>query len=239
MLVKKLSLATLSLLFAACTSVPPPLSSDNLIASGFQRPAAPALVVMLPPQVAALDLQEGVALLKEQLRLQLSQAGYKVVALDQDSYNAIWRQEIAEVGGVFDPATGAMKRREYAQALGHLVQRVSAETKAAMVIRPQLVLRKAEVAGVSAAWDGQIRRLPAKGGGGDDVRGNGSTLGLSVGLNMFAASGELVLSTYGGAMLPYRVNFLTLQNEVRPDLFAEDKDLADGVALALEPFFKL
>lgn len=190
---------------------------------------------MLPARVETDDLQPGVDALKSELHRQLTAAGYKVIALDEDSYDTIWSQEVAEVGGVYDAATGALRRREFALAEGHLVQRVSSETRAALVVEPQLVLRKAEVSGVSAVWDCQQRRALVVGGGGDDYRHNGSTLGLSVGLRMFASSGEFVSSTYGGVSLPYRINVRTSSNEVRPDLFANDKDIADGVSLALSP----
>jgi hypothetical protein len=233
--VKKLLSLCLPFLFVACASISPPLPSDNLIAPGFQRPEAGALIVMLPAKVEAVELEAGVGFLKDQLRQQLNAAGYKVVALHQDSYDTIWEQEVAEVGGIFDATTGALRRREYALAIGHLVQRVSIETKAAMVLEPQLVLRRAEVSGVSAVWDGQQRRGMSRGAAGDEVRSNGTTLGLSVGLRMFASSGEFVLNTHGGASLPYRINLQTSSNEVRPDLFADDKEITDAVALALSP----
>jgi hypothetical protein len=234
--VKKLIFFILPLLFSACASSPK-LASDNQIAPEFRRPQPGALILIMPPEFEAIDLQAGAGILKEELHRQLSAAGYKVVALDADSYDAIWAQEVAEVGGIYDANTGQLRRDAYVQALGHLVQRVSSETKASLVVRPRLVLRHAELSGVSAVWDGQLRRSPALGAIGD-VRYDGSTLGLSVGLHMFAASGEMVSSTYGGASLPYRFSLHTNKNEVRPDLFADTVDMADGVRLALIPFFK-
>jgi hypothetical protein len=232
--VKKLIFFILPLLFSACASSPK-LASDNQIAPEFRRPPSGALVLIMPAEVEAIDLQAGVQSLKTELHRQLSAAGYRVVALDEDSYDAIWTQEVGEVGGIYDVNTGQLRRDAYVQALGHLVQRVSGETKASLVVRPRLVLRHAELSGVSAVWDGQQRLAPARGG---DVRYDGSTLGLSVGLHMFAASGEMVSSTYGGASLPYRFNLHTNKNEVRSDLFADGVDMADGVKLALIPFFK-
>jgi hypothetical protein len=236
--VKKLLSLCLPMLLVACASMSPPLPADNLIAPGFRRPNAGALIVMLPAKVEAVDLQAGVGFLRDQLHQQLGAAGYKVVALDQDSYDTIWEQEVAEVGGIYDVTTGGLRRREYALALGRLVQRISIDTQAAMVLAPQLVLRKAEVSGVSAVWDGQQRRELSRGAADGEVRSHGSTLGVSVGLRMFASSGEFVLNTHGGASLPYRLNLQTNGNEVRPDLFANDKEIADGVGLALAPLLK-
>lgn len=234
----KLAVLAFSLLLTACAAGPKPAVSDNLIAPNFQQPAAKSLIVLLPPQVEAPDLKPGAAMLVNALHQKLAAAGYKVVALDQGSHDAIWAQEVQEVGGIFDPATGVLRQREFHLAMGHLVQRVCAETQAAMVMRPSLVLREAELAGMSAAWDGQQRRVPEIGGGGGTLSHRGSTLGLSVGLDMFADSGELVMHTFGGALLPYRLNVNSGQNEVRADLFANDAEVADGVAIALAPFFK-
>lgn len=227
------------LLLAACTSSRPRLASDDYVSPNFRRPPTTSLIVLLPTDFETEDLRPGAAMLMNALHQKLTGAGYKVLLLDQASHDTIWTQEVKEVGGIYDPNNGALRQRELMMAVGHLVQRVSAETGAAMVIRPQLVLREAELSGMSAAWDGQQRRLPIIGTGVDEYRHSGATWGLSVGLQMIAASGELVMSTHGGALLPYRVNIRSAQSEVRPDLFANEREVEDGVVIALTPFLKM
>jgi hypothetical protein len=239
MSLKKLLYLTLSLLLASCASRLPSLPSDNLTSPNFRQPQVASLIVLLPVEVETAELQPGAAILMSTLHQRLTAAGYKVVALDQSSHDAIWSQEVEEVGGIYDQKTGAPRPRESMLALGRLVQRVSAKTHAAVVVRPQLVLRNAEIAGMSAVWDGQQRRISVFGAGGDTIRHDGLTLGLSVGLDIFASSGELVMHTHGGALLPYRVNVQSSKNEVRSNLFANEKDVADGVAIALTPFIKM
>lgn len=224
---------------AACAPSSVSLPSDNQISESFRQPAFSSLIVLLPAQAEAAELQPGAAILMGALHQRLTAAGYKVIALDEGSYDAIWSQEVAEVGGIYDPQTGTLRHRELLLALGHLVQRVSAETHAEVVMRPQLVLRRAEISGMSAVWDGQQRRVPVFGLGGDTITHDGSTLGLSVGLDIFTSSGELVLHTYGGILLPYRVNVLSGKNEVRSDLFANENEVSDGVTIALKPFVKM
>ncbi|WP_444844733.1 hypothetical protein [Duganella caerulea] len=235
---KKLIPLLLPLLFAACAPMPPKLPSDNQVAPAFRHPEAGALILMLPPETETEDMQAGVGILKEELHRQLSAAGYRVAILDQTSYDTIWAQEIAEVGGIYDGATGELRRPQFVQALGHLVQRVSSETKATLVMRPHLVLRTAELSGVSAVWDGQQRRSNVSGAGDSSFHHDGTTLGLSVGLRMFASSGEFVMSTHGGVSLPYKLNLHTNRNEVRTDLFKESREMADGVSLALSPLLQ-
>lgn len=232
---KKLLYLILPILFTACASVSPPLPADNEVAPGFHSPVPDARILLLPPEVESIELQAGINVLKEEHNRQLRAAGYKVLILDQNSYDSIWNEEVEEVGGIYDKRTGTLQRQAYFQALGHLVQRVSSET-GALVLRSQLVLRTAELSGVSAVWDGQQRRVPTKGAGDDTVRHDGKSWGLSVGISMFTPSGELVLSTHGGASLVFRLNLQTQRNEVRPDLFSNEKDVAEAVSLALLPF---
>lgn len=233
--VNKLLKLALPLLLTACASSVPLKPAENLVSPNFRQPPAASLIVLLPSQVEAEDLEPGAPILMSALHEKLTKAGYKVLALNQENYETLWSQEVKEVGGIYDPHTGALRQREMVKAMGHLVQRVSAETRAELVIQPRLVLRQAEVSGMSAAWDGQQRRVPVMGLGDDTLTHSGSTLGLSVGLNMFAPTGELVIYSYGGALLPYRINVRSSQNEVRPDLFKDGTEVAEGVAIALKP----
>jgi hypothetical protein len=235
---KKLFCLFFPFLLAACASGAPPLPPDNLLAPSYQAPAPGAVIVLLPPKFEAIDLEEGRNMLMDQLHRQLQAAGYKVVALDQANYETLWAQEVDAVGGIFDAATGGLKRFQFAQARGRLAQRVTSGAHAAMVLEPQLVMRMAELSGSSARWDGQERRLVVNRTGGDDFRHDGTTLALSVGVDLFADSGEQVASTHGGASLIYAVNIDAKRNEVRRNLFATDKEIGEGVALALSPLFK-
>lgn len=225
-------------LLSACASGPRRVVTDNYISPNFEQPRPNSLIVLLPVGAETEDLQPGAAILTKALHQRMNAAGYRVVALDQGSHDAIWTQEIEAVGGIYDPKSGAVRRHAVIEAVGHLVQRVTSETGAAMVIMPRLRLREAEVSGMSALWDGQQRRVPTFGTGAGTLTQSGSTLGLSVGLEVFAANGEKVMETFGGALLPYRVNARTAKNEVRPDLFADESEVAEGAAIALAPFLR-
>lgn len=225
----------LVLLLSACASAPRREVAANYVSPNFVLPKPNSLIVLLPARAETEDMRPGATMLMNALHRHLNAAGYKVVALDQASHDAIWSQEVEAVGGIYDPNSGAVRQREVAQAIGHLVQRVSAETGASLVIMPRLQLREAEISGMSALWDGQQRRVPTFGTGAGTFTQSGSTLGLSVSLQMLATSGETVVSSFGGALLPYRVNARTAKNEVRADLFANDSEIAEGTAIALAP----
>jgi hypothetical protein len=51
----------------------------------------------------------------------------------------------------------------------------------------------------------------------------------------FSPSGELLLRQFGGTSLFYRINTIDRRAEIRPDLFLNDTDTAEGVRVALKP----
>lgn len=224
-----------ALLLVACTAVTPSLPSDNHVAANFQRPDAGAFIVMLPPEAELPELQPGLAPLKTQLHKQLQAAGYRVAMLDESNYATIWAQEVQAVGGIYDPVTGNPREAEFSRTLVALAQRVSVETKAVLILRPRLIMRTAKLTGSGAVWDGQQRRVPTVGLDGGSIRYDGNTQGMSVQLIALTANGALAWRTYGGASLPWRSNLITRQNEFRPDLFDNDVEMSDAVALALGP----
>lgn len=233
----KKPLCFLPFFLAACASAPQQ-SSDNLISPEFKAPAPGALIVLLPPQAEGAELKEGVDSLLVQLHRQLKAAGYKVAGIARSNYETIWAQEVDAVGGVYDTVTGKRRHDAYFQAHAHLVQRVGDDMQAALVIEPRLLLRKATLSGATVQWDGQQRRVLMSNSAGREYRSDGTTVAMSVNLNVFAASGEPVAMTYGGASLVYSVNIQAAKHEVRSDIFANDKELAQGVALSLSPLFK-
>lgn len=225
--------ALLASLAAGCASPPMP-AADAYLAKPFSPPERGALVVLLPAP-SAQEMPQGTALMTEQLHRQLVASGFKVAALSASNHDEIWRQEATAVGGIYDPATGKLDAQAQGKALAHLAQRVCAELKCAFVLHQRLVLRKAALAGTKAEWDGQRRNMPVKGGPDQMLNLSGDTTGLSVELIAIQADGMTAFRSYGGASLPYRVDVNRERNEVRPDLFADDKELAEGVQIALQP----
>lgn len=230
---RALGCALLACWISGCASPPMP-AADAYVAKPFAPPAPGALVVLLPAPNAQ-ELPQGTALMTGQLHRQLATAGFKVAALAAANHDEIWRQEVAAVGGVYDPVTGKLKVQASAEASAKLAQRICAELKCALVLQPRLVLRKAELAGSKAEWDGQRRMLPVKGGPDQMLSLSGTTTGLSVELIAVLADGMMAFRSYGGASLPYQVDTNRERSEVRPGLFSSDAEIADGVKIALQP----
>jgi hypothetical protein len=206
------------------------------IGSSFVKPAPGALLLLLPASAEGDELSPGLPLLLDALHAELTGAGYRTGLLDAQNHATIWAQEVDAVGGIFDARSGAPKPAAQAAAMSALAQRLARETKAALVIQPKLVFRKAELHGTKAAWDGRVVFAPTRGTDGGSSRQRGTTPAISVQLLAFTDTGALAFNTFGGVKLPYVVDFVTERPVLRSDLFPRaDEDLAQGAKLALKP----
>jgi hypothetical protein len=227
-------LAAVALLMAACAAPKPKSSPDNVRGTDFVPPPAGSLIVLLPaPQTP--DLSAGENFMSAQLGSQLRSAGYRVGLLDRANYDEIWAQEVMAVGGLFDPATGAPKPLAHGLALSKLARRVCEEAKCALLVQQRLVSRSATLEGSMAEWDGQARPIPLKNARPGEYRFNGTTRAISVELVALTAEGKLAFRSYGGLTIRFQTNMQEAKAEPRPDLFADDRETAEAVQLALEP----
>jgi hypothetical protein len=191
--------------------------------------------VLLPVKSQSPEIAKGEEFVLQQLHRQLTEARYKVAVLNAENYATLWSEEVAAVGGIYDPTNGRLRPEAYGQAMSGLAQRIAADTMCALVLSHSLTLRTAKLSGKTAEWDGQHRRHPTTGGGSFGMTFSGHTTGLSVELLAISAEGTIAFRSFGGVSLPYRTNLSTEQNELRPDLFSSDNEISEGVSLALAP----
>jgi hypothetical protein len=220
---------------AAACSLASPTWAQTPPDPAFTPPEAGSLIVLLPPEAEADELQAGLPLLLDALHRTLSSGGYRVALLDAANFATLWAQEAQAAGGLFDPVTGARRVEAHARAITTLSARVAGETGARLVIKPWLVLRTAELSGTKAVWDGQQRLVPARHQAGASAWYRGTTTALSVDLLALQASGALAFRSFGGASLPFVVNAARERLEVRENLFSTPDELHDGVSIALRP----
>ena len=220
---------------AACASRPKP-AADNARSPNFTIPPKGSLITLLPP-LGSDEIEKGMALVYQQVTSQLRAAGYRVATLDRDNYNSAWTREVTAVGGIFDQQTGAAKPQAYAAAMTHFAQYVYPMTASAILIQPGLVSRTAKLHGSTAEWDGHVQAIPVTDDSfsGSSYSFSGTAPALSVELQAIMADGTLGFRTYGGTALPYRANLRATSNEPRSDLFSDDREVAAGVQIALEP----
>ena len=150
-------------------------------------------IVLLPSKVDSPQFASGGSVVNRQLYAQLQRANYKVALLDEKNYVETWGQEVAAVGGIYDPHSGWFRPDAYARALSSLVKRITAEVDCSMVLAPRFVLQSAKVSHSSASWDGVTRAEHEK----DEVlmsnlkyEYDGTAAGLSLELMAFNDKGE-------------------------------------------------
>ncbi|SHG48830.1 hypothetical protein [Massilia sp. CF038] len=232
------ALALLMHVPAYAAPVPMPMQADEYVAPAFSAPAAAALIILLPAQSGGSQYDAANGFVIGQLQAQLVAAGYRVKGLDAANYDLLWQQEAQAAGGLYDPLTGDLRTEAYFRAMSALAQRIAAATGAALVIKPALVLRDARLLGTTAQWDGQRKMPKAKNLFNDTVRYDGITTAISVEFIAMSGEGELAFKTFGGVTLPHRGDMWDGKQEVRDDLFANDKEIAEGVSIALRPLLK-
>ncbi len=207
----------------------------SLVGSTYLQPAPGAFVLLLPPSAEVVELEPGMPMLLKALHSELTSAGYKTALLDNANYETVWAQEVDAVGGIFDAKTGAPKYPQQAAAMSALAVRLASETSAALVIRPKLVMRQAELLGTKADWDGRQELVPTRGTFGARSEHRGTMTAVSVQLIAISGKGSIAFSTFGGITLPYIVNFVTEKPELRTVIFQLESDVTKGVRIALAP----
>jgi hypothetical protein len=230
----------LVLLFAlvVCPALAQVSGQSSVTGSSFKPPASGSLILLLPPSTEAPELDAGVATLLQALHSELAAAGFRTALLDKANYETIWAQEVEAVGGIYDSRTGSLKPVERALAIAALTKRLAQETSASLVITPRLVLRKAELSGTKASWDGRLVLVPTRGTFGGSSSSTGTTTAVSVQLLALARDGTLAFNTFGGVTLPYAINFVSERPELREKIFSDKNDLAKAAEIALGPLTK-
>lgn len=237
--IKRLGLLSLLCLlggaFSACVTLPPPKpAADNIIDKRFTAPAAGEMIVLLPP-TKQVGNEAGMKHLRDQLSAQLTSAGYRVAPLDEARHQALWTQVVAEAGGLYDPETGTAIPKARAQADSKLAQHICAEMKCAMLIQAELVRRQAKLSGTWAEWDGQRRPISTMGTNDRPYTFSGSAPSISVEVRATMANGNMGFRTHGGVALPHVPDVKRVRTVLRTDLFEDDRDIASGLQVALEP----
>jgi hypothetical protein len=225
-----------ALLVGASLPLPAMAADDeSFVAPSFRAPAADARVIILPPKTDDRALAPGGPILLNQLHRQLVAAGYNAALLDEANHDLLWRQEVEAVGGIYDAVTGQLRTERYGKALSALAQRIAADTRCSLILRPRLITRSAKMSGFKAEWDGQARQQPVSGAFAGEVRFDGRTVALSVELMALTPDGAVAFRTLGGTSLAYRKDMSRGRVEIRQDLFASEQETAEGVQLALRP----
>ena len=196
-------------------------------------------VVVLHVESLHKELKKAAEPAYQQLIKNIEKKGFYVVPLTAAD-NQLLRDKAMELSGsVYDPQVGEfvpLDRFTYIKAMIDLSAKLFSHD---VVLMPEVVLRTTNVVGDEMQWDGVKREIsfinqPAAA---YDLPQRGK--GLSLRLAGYTRNGAKVFLDFSGISLPYHLRYvngkLTLQLK---EQFFTDKELKDGVDMALNPFFK-
>ena len=232
LLFKYLATAALALL-ASCASPPPP--QNVYLSKDYVPPAPNAMVLLLHVPADEAVYQAGDRLAQHIATSMLTAAGYRVGIVSADDYAVLLaaeRQRLAQ--GAVQPSIQDWAKADF-KALSTLASVAGRQTGSPMLVRTRLLTRSTIVRQRTAAWDGQTRQLLYVGMNRDyaSVRGTGS--GVSLEVVAVDVSGKLLARSFGGVTLPYLYQAEDGTAVERTDLFADDRELKEGAAIALTP----
>lgn len=185
-------------------------------ASGLRQDAPRILIAPVNlSQPLSRRLEAAVPILETALLHELERRGARIGVIYTPDALTLWNESVHEVA----PKN---PQRADRRAVAVVFAKSLATGRAFdALLLPSLVLRDAQVVDHDASWDGVQR--PAQGIAG------GSTRGLSLQVIALMPGHWRVQERYGGLEL--------LHGTVSPDLLSDPANVAEGVALALDPIF--
>jgi hypothetical protein len=233
-------LALHAVLAASCAAPPPPMADDAVVVPSFVAPRRGAVLVLVPPQALNKQFVGAQDLVEDELSAQIVAAGYRPQLLVKADFAAVWGDEVAAIGGIYDRGTGRLDTGRYEQVVARVARRISSKLPGSLVLMPRLVLRTAVLEGGVAQWDGQSRRQTTLDPQRRDFRWEGTTSGLSLELSAMSPDGLQQFKTFGGLVLPFQASIERdrPRTELRDDAFANREEIAGGVAVALRPLLR-
>ncbi len=100
------------------------------------------------------------------------------------------------------------------------------------LVLPEIVIRRAELNGQLARWDGVMRVPPGSAG----WRWSGTTSVASLRVQIFAADGERIFEGFGGLDVLFRPVISEKRMVPVENLLANPRNLREGVAVAFHPY---
>ncbi|MEM7255341.1 MAG: hypothetical protein AAF493_28405 [Pseudomonadota bacterium] len=201
MIRRVLTVTTIALVMG-CVATKPAISRNNLYAAGYQDASLGDTIYIVQTKSAHDRYALGAGRVTRELVRQLRQRQWSVKTLSGERTQPWWEEASQSVGGVYSSTTGRKKPDAFRRALERFVKRIREEEGKTAIIVPNLVHTPAKLDGKSAQWDG-VRRAQIVSPRLERHRWSGKTVGLSVEVIAFSATGEWITTSYGGLVLPF------------------------------------
>lgn len=174
------------------------------------------------------ELGPGAERVFAELRSQLASRRNSVQLLEGQR---LQRAALATRGGESADALSVESAALLPSAVRDLLQPAGDRMPAELLLIPDVLIRSAALSGRMARWDGVRRLMPSPG------TWTGNWTAASLRIRIFAPDGERVFEGLGGLELLFRANLSAARAEPLPELLANPRQLREGVAVALHPYF--
>jgi hypothetical protein len=239
-LIRRVALIMLVLLaFAACASGPRLLHKHEFTLSpGKEHHPGLSKAILLPINATNEEPIKGLDVANDRitalLLTHLESKGVEVEKVDpaefkkasEAAHRAEQKRRKSETSGVVAAEV----------VFGDLVPAIleDLDESAQLVISPSIVMRTAVYKGTrTIVWDGVRRRERV----GADMIMSGSTAAASIRISVFDREGDRVFSGYGGLEPPFMIDSASMKYVLREDLFQDERNLREGICIALYPYF--
>ena len=153
-----------------------------------------------------------------------------------------WDRRRANSTGLFDAQTGSFKEKKANILLQKTIVEYCALKEVDAVVLPEVVPRKARLAGNYAYWDGVERRIliDSRYRRVDEFKYTGIIVGVSLKVLIFDKNGMCIFKSFGDIELATKLVYLDgiQQSASRDDHFDDAAMIQEAVKIAFHPFLK-
>jgi|GEM_PF-5041050 len=264
MYIKAVSSLLLISFLTACATKPLPVGIGTEVSAQFTPPAKGAVIVILPAISAFREFEVGEEPITAMLNQELISAGYKTYLYPKSDLVKFWETETAPLGKRMGPQAGQDYPELKTRLNAKLALKLVKDFPNSLVLSQVIVPREAELSGSYARWDGRKSMQPTSSKMHSDDNLRGSTQAISLELIALDVNGNQQFKTFGGLLLPYKMNILatkadtnedalevksefsglllrykpdalSAKAEMREDMFKNAMEYGDGVKIALNP----
>lgn len=235
MYTKVLSLLLLISFLAACATKPLPVGVGTEVSAQFAPPTKGETIVILPTISVFREFEVGEEPVATMLNQELISAGYKTYLYPKSDLMKFWETETALSGKQISPQAGQNNLESKVRLNAKLAVKLAKDFPNALMLSPVIVLRQADLRGDFVQWDGRKSRPPTLSKMHSDENLGGSIEAISLELIALDVNGNQQFKTFGGLLLPYRMNVVAAKMEERDDLFEKQPQYGGGLRLRYKP----
>lgn len=196
-------------------------------------------VVILPIESLHSELLEQDGDLYELLVQAIGKKKFAVTSNSAEEFQPALDQALADAGAIYDPSVGQFLPSDRQIYIKSLIDYYSHESTVDVIVLPELLIRRANVRGDTASWDGVERTIELSEKPEKTYKSLREARGLSIKLSVYSRQGAFLLQSYAGISLPFTVNYNSEPAELNlKRKYMTLKEQRQAVDMVLQSFFQ-